>query len=143
MSNVNKYTTASIDFDAIRDDLKKFLQFQEEFSDYDFEGSGLSVLLNLLAYNTHYNTVYDNFAINEAFLDTAFKRSSVISHASLLNYIPRSYVSAMAKINIIVTDNSTDAKDILTIPAYTAFNTNVGDKTYVFYTKSDISVAAN
>ena len=113
MSNVNKYSTASIDFDAIRDDLKKFLQFQEEFSDYDFEGSGLSVLLNLLAYNTHYNTVYDNFAINEAFLDTAFKRSSVISHASLLNYIPRSYVSAMAKINVIVTDNSTDAKDIL------------------------------
>lgn len=143
MSNVNKYSTASIDFDAIRDDLKKFLQFQEEFSDYDFEGSGLSVLLNLLAYNTHYNTVYDNFAINEAFLDTAFKRSSVISHASLLNYIPRSYVSAMAKINVIVTDNSTDAKDILTIPAYTSFNTNVGDKTYVFYTKSDISVARN
>ena len=141
MSNVNKYTTASIDFDAIRDDLKKFLQFQEEFSDYDFEGSGLSALLNILAYNTHYNIVYDNFAVNESFLDTAFKRSSVISHASLLNYIPRSYVSACAKINIVVTDDTTDAKDILTIPAYTSFTTNVSDKTYTFYTKSDISVA--
>ena len=82
MSNINKYTTASMDFDAIKSDLKKFLQFQNEFTDYDFEGSGLDALLNVLAYNTHYNTVYDNFAINEAFLDTASKRSSVISHAS-------------------------------------------------------------
>lgn len=143
MSNVNKYTTASIDFDAIKSDLKKFLQFQDEFSDYDFEGSGLNVLLNILAYNTHYNTVYDNFAINEAFLDTAFKRSSVISHAGLLNYIPRSYVGSVAKLNIVVTNDSVDAPEILTLPAYTAFSTSVGEKSYSFYTKSDYSVARN
>lgn len=146
MSNINKYTTASMDFDAIKSDLKKFLQFQNEFTDYDFEGSGLDALLNVLAYNTHYSTVYDNFAINEAFLDTASKRSSVISHASLINYIPRSYTSAEAKLNITVTytgGNGVTIPDILTIPAYTAFQTTVSEKTYSFYTKSDISVARN
>lgn len=144
MSNINKYTTASMDFDAIKNDLKQFLQFQNEFSDYDFEGSGLSALLNVLAYNTHYSMVYDNFAVNESFLDTAFKRSSVISHASLLNYIPRSYVSAEAKLNITVSysgGNGVQIPDILTIPSYTAFQTTVSEKTYTFYTKSDISVA--
>ena len=73
-----------LDFDQIKTNLKNFLRSQNEFTDYDFDGSGLSVLLDVLAYNTHYNAYYLNMIANESFLDTALLRNSVVSHAKNL-----------------------------------------------------------
>ena len=70
-----------LDFDQIKSNLKTYLQQQSQFQDYDFEGAGLSVLLDILAYNTHYNSYYLNMVANESFLDTALLRDSVVSHA--------------------------------------------------------------
>ena len=92
MANARLQIT-ELDFDQIKSNLKTYLQQQTEFSDYDFEGSGLSVLIDLLAYNTHYNAYYLNMVANEAFLDTALLRDSVVSHAKSLGYIPFSYSS--------------------------------------------------
>jgi hypothetical protein len=79
-----------LDFDQIKQNLKAYLQSQSEFTDYDFDGSGLNILLDILAYNTHYNAYYVNMVANEAFLDTALLRDSVISHAKVLGYVPYS-----------------------------------------------------
>lgn len=92
-----------LDFDGIKENLKQFLRSQSEFSDFDFEGSGMSVLLDLLAYNTHYMGMYVNLIGNEMFLDTAQLRSSVMSLAKLTNYVPNSMVGAKARVNIKVT----------------------------------------
>lgn len=92
-----------LDFDSIKENLKQFLRSQNEFSDFDFEGSGMSVLLDMLAYNTHYMGMYVNLVGNEMFLDTAQLRSSAMSLAKLANYIPTSMVGAKAKVNIKVT----------------------------------------
>ena len=74
----------SVDFDTIKSNLKTFLSNTDTFKDYDFEGSGLSVLLDALAYTTYYQGVYNNFVANEMFLDTANQRSSIVSHAKSL-----------------------------------------------------------
>ena len=79
-----KINVSELDFDAIKTSLKEFLKGQETFQDYDFDGSGLSVLLDILAYNTHYNAIYNNLSINEMFLDSARKRNSVVSLAKTL-----------------------------------------------------------
>ena len=76
---------ADLDFDTIKNNLKTYLRSQDTFKDYDFEGSGLSVLLDILSYNTHYNSFYLNMVANEMFMDTAIMRSSVVSQAKLLN----------------------------------------------------------
>jgi len=78
MSN-NKINVTELDFDQIKSNLKNYLQGQDKFTDYNFEGSALSTLLDVLAYNTHYQALYYNLAINEAFIDSASKRSSVVS----------------------------------------------------------------
>jgi hypothetical protein len=77
-----KIVVSELEFDEIKSNLRTFLQSQSEFSDYNFEGSGLSVLLDVLAYNTHYNALYDNMLVNESFLDSASKRDSVVSRAT-------------------------------------------------------------
>ena len=79
-----KLKVAELDFDTIKSNLRGFLASQSEFSDYNFEGSGMSVLLDLLAYNTHYMGYYLNMVANEMFIDTALTRPSVVSHAKLL-----------------------------------------------------------
>lgn len=94
---------AELDFDSIKTNLKNFLRSQSEFQDFDFDGSGMSVLLDLLAYNTHYMGYYLNMVGNESFLDTAQLRESVVSIAKLMNYVPRSNEGAGTKINITVT----------------------------------------
>ena len=99
---------ADLDFFSIRTNLKNYLRSQSEFSDYDFEGSGMSVLLDVLAYNTYYNSFYLNMAANEAFLDTAQLRQSVLSHAKMINYVPTSSQGALAKINVKVTPEGTE-----------------------------------
>ena len=93
---------SDLDFDQIKENLKSFLQQQTTFQDYDFEGSGLSVLLDILAYNTHYNSYYLNMVANESFLDTAILRDSVVSHAKTLGYTPHSLTASKAVINITV-----------------------------------------
>lgn len=94
---------SEIDFDSIKNNLKNYLRSQSEFQDFDFEGSGMSVLLDLLAYNTHYMSYYLNMVGNESFLDTAQLRESIVSIAKSMNYIPRSSQGAETKINITVT----------------------------------------
>lgn len=104
MSTANtSLRVAELDFDSIKVNLKNFLRSQSEFQDFDFEGSGMSVLIDLLAYNTHYMGYYLNMVGNESFLDTAQLRESMISIAKLMNYTPRSSQGATAKIDIVVT----------------------------------------
>ena len=91
-----------LDFDDIKTNLKAFLRQQTEFNDYDFDGSGMSVLLDVLAYNTHYNAMNAHFALNEAFLDSAQIRGNVVTRAKLLGYIPRSILSPRASIDLVV-----------------------------------------
>lgn len=121
MSNLR---IGELDFDDIKANLKEFLRAQSEFSDYDFEGSGLSVLIDLLAYNTHYNSYYGNMLLNEGFLDSAVKRPSVISIAKHLGYMPTSVRGSVADINVKVVDPD-GLPPRLTIDAYTAFVSTV------------------
>ena len=127
-----KISTAELDFDAIKSNLKTYLQGQAQFSDYDFEGSSLSVLLDILAYNTHYNALYTNLAVNESFLDSASKRSSIVSRAKEIGYIPYSATGATARVNIVVSSTTTTPAT-LTIPAYQPFQTTIDGTTYNFY----------
>lgn len=129
-----KIQTTELGFDEIKQNLKTFLSGQAEFSDYNFEGSGMSILLDVLAYNTHYNSLYLNLALNEAFLDTASKRASVVSKAKELGYVPRSAVCATARVNIIILDDNIGAPDYIEIPAYSIFNSSVDGINYTFYT---------
>ena len=96
MSQLN---VTELDFATIKENLKTFMQSQEEFQDYNFDGACLTILLDILAYNTHYNAFYLNMAVNEVFIDSAVKRESVVSLAKLLNYTPRSSKGAKARIN--------------------------------------------
>jgi len=91
-----------LDFDQIKKNLKNYLKQQNEFNDYDFEGSGLSVLLDVLAYNTHYNAMNAHYSLNEAFLDSAQIRGNIVTRAKLLGYIPRSILSPRAQVTIVV-----------------------------------------
>ena len=101
-----------LDFADIKQNLKNFLKQQSEFSDYDFDGSGLNVLLDVLAYNTHYNALNAHYSLNESFLDSAQIRGNVVTRAKLLGYTPRSVLSPRGKVNIVVDISS----EIGTIP---------------------------
>ena len=134
MSTANKIiNTTELDFDTIKSNLKTFLQGQAAFADYDFEGAGLSVLIDLLAYNTHYNALYTNLAVNESFLDSASKRSSVVSRAKEIGYVPYSSSAATAVVNIVVS-STTSTPATLTLPAYSSFSTSIDGEQYTFYT---------
>ena len=130
MSNLR---IAELDFDQIKTNLKTFLTAQSEFTDYDFEGSGLSVLLDILAYNTHYNAYLANMVVNEMFLDSAVKRSSAVSIAKHLGYTPVSARGAVANLDIVVT-NPTNLPAILTMDRYTPFTSTVDGTAYTFLT---------
>ena len=134
MANTNnsRLTISSLDFDNIKANLKSFLSAQSEFTDYDFEGAGLSVLLDLLAYNTHYTGFYQHMVANELFMDTATLRSSVISRAKLLAYTPRSVVSAKAILDITITPNNSPASIVL--ERNTRFGATIDGTTYTFIT---------
>jgi hypothetical protein len=123
-----------LDFDQIKVNLKEFLRNQSQFTDYDFEGSNLSVLIDLLAYNTHYNAVLSNMISNEMFLDSAIKRSSVASLAKHLRYTPRSVRSATAKIRVTLTDVPGNPI-FVTLEPFTVFNTIVDGLSLTFYNR--------
>lgn len=93
-----------LDFLGIKDNLKEYLRGQDQFTDFDFEGSAMNVLLDVLAYNTHYNALYQNLAINEMFIDSAAKRSSLASISALLGYTPKSKSAARALVNVTVSN---------------------------------------
>lgn len=130
---------SELDFDQIKNNLKNFMRGQNQFSDYDFDGSGLSVLLDVLAYNTHYNALYTNLAVNEMFLDSASKRASVVSIAKTLGYTPSSVRSARAYVNLSV-NNPNQSPSSLTLPKYTPFSTIVSNVNYTFYTKNENTI---
>lgn len=137
MADSTNLRVTELDFDALKSNLKTYLKSQSEFTDYDFEGSGLAVLLDLLSYNTHYNAIYANLVANEMFLDSASKRSSVVSLAKHFGYTPRSIVSARAKINLTVV--TTGAPQSLYLPKYTPFTTTIDGNEYTFYNLNSIT----
>lgn len=115
----DKLTITELDFVSIRNNLKNYLRNQSAFTDYDFEGSSISVLLDILAYNTHYNAYYQNMVANEMFLDSAVVRNSVVSHAKHIGYTPTSRRSAIATIDVGIIP--TDTAGTLTIPRFQEF----------------------
>ena len=125
---------SEFDFDDVKSNLKLFLEAQNEFTDYDFEGSGLSVLLDILAYNTHYLGFNMNMLANEMFLDSAALRSSVVSHAKTLGYETASVRAAKAEIDVTLFDS---VKTTGTIPAGTVFTTTVDEEDFQFVTIDD------
>ena len=128
--NNKRLRVTELDFDDIKINLKTYLKAQTQFKDYDFEGSGMNILLDTLAYNTHYLAYNANMVANEMFLDSASLRSSVASHAKALGYQITSARAPVATINISL--STTDASK--TMPAGTAFTTTVDDVTYQFVT---------
>lgn len=128
-----------LDFDSYKDSLKTFLKSQDRFKDYDFDGSNLSVLLDLLAYNTYQNAFYLNMVSNEMFLDSAKLRDSVVSHAKELNYLPRSFRSSSATVQLTIT-SSDAAKRSIVVPKGTTFTARVDDFTYNFSTTENIVI---
>ena len=126
-----------LDFQAIRQNLKTFLSSQEEFADYNFDGSGLSILLDILAYNTHYNGTLAHFLSNEMFLDSAIKRNSVVSIAKTLGYTPTSRRSAVANVTFEVQPPQSYSGNSLTISRDAVFTAKVGNRTYNFYPQED------
>jgi len=129
-----KLQVTELDFDDIKTNLKTYMKNQTEFSDYNFEGSGISALLDVLAYNTHYLGMNANMAINEAYLDTATLRSSVVSHAKTLGYTPRSARAPVANIDVTI-NNSTLTS--ITIDKGTKFTTQIDGTTYAFVVNED------
>ena len=128
-------TSTDLDFDTIKTRLKDYFKRQNEFADYDFEASGLSNILDVLAYNTHFNGLTTNFALNESFLNTAQLRSSIISHAEALGYVPRSYASSLAKLAITVTITDVNRPSLITLPRNTQFTTSIDSVSYTFQTR--------
>ena len=125
-----------LDFFQIKENFKTYLKAQQEkgkFTDYDFDGSGMSVLLDILAYNTHYNAVNANMAMNEVFLDSAERRNNVVSLAKMLSYVPRSRTAATSVLDLLVNSPSGDPVT-LTLDRGTRFSTTIDDKSYVFVT---------
>lgn len=125
--------STDLDFDAIKANLKTYFQQQSEFTDYDFEASGLSNILDVLAYNTHTNGLIANVAINESFLTSAQLRGSVVSHAETIGYYPHSDTAASATITYTVATSDT-ATNSATLPAYTQFSGTKDDVSYTFQT---------
>ena len=125
----------TLDFANIKRSLRDYLGSQSEFSDYDFEGSGLSALIDVLAYNTHQNALIANFALNESFLTTAQTRSAMVNHALNYGYIPRSKSGATAIVNVSLNLSGVSPRPAtVTIPQYTRFTSTVDGVSYTFYT---------
>ena len=135
-----RLNVTDLDFDNIKDNLKTFLSQQDQLTDYDFEGSTMSVLLDVLAYNTHYNAVYANVLANEMFLDSADLRNSIVSHAKHVGYTPRSATSPVAFLNVIV-NNATGST--LTALRGTTFTTTVDGVSYNYIVKDSTTITPN
>ena len=131
--------SSELDFNEIKNSLKEYFQKQAEFSDYNFEASGLSNLLDVLAYNTHQNALLANFALNESFLSTAQLRSSLVGHAGSLGYTVSSRTASTAIVQMYVTDLTGPSSK--TMPAGTAFSATVDNKSYLFKTREALTAS--
>ena len=131
---------SDLDFDTIKTNLKNFLRSQEEFTDYDFEGSGLSVLIDMLAYNTHYNAYLASMVVNESFLDSSVKRSSAVSIAKHLGYTPSSVRGARAKVSVIV-NNPVGTPSTITLNRFTPFTTTIDNNAFTFLTTEALTIS--
>ena len=137
----NNLKVTDLDFDTIKQNLKTYLNnpsINPTFQDYDFDSSGLSVLIDLLAYNTHYNAYYLNMVANEAFLDTAKIRDSVVSHAKSLGYTPYSVKSATAFINIELLSESSTVGELIIPENYKILANQIDGISYTFHVLEDI-----
>ena len=131
--------STALDFDTIKNNLKTFFAAKEEFTDYEFEASGLSNLLDVLAYNTHYNALIANYALNESFLGTAQLRSSLVSLSEAIGYVPGSRSSSTAYVNIKTTLTGVNLPQKITIDPGFKFTSSVNDITYTFQTRDQIT----
>ena len=136
MSQELKFDPSKLDFNSIMDKMKTYFESSGEFNDYDFDGSAMQALMRVLAWNTHQNALIANMASNESFLDTAQLRSSVVSHAKPLGYLPRSRRSAVATVRVSLTGVPSGTDDI-TIPRFSEFTSSIDNKVYTFYTTDD------
>jgi len=128
--------SSKLDFDNIKNQLKTHFAAKSEFSDFNFEASGISNILDVLAYNTHYNALTANFALNESFLSTAQLRSSVVAHATSLGYNIRSRTASRATVGISVNLLSViNRPNTIALPSGFTFQAAVGDVTYTFQTR--------
>jgi len=132
-----KLEISELDFDGIKANLKNFLSQQDEFRDYDFEGSGMAVLIDMLAYNTHYLGFNANMLANEMFLDSADLRASVVSKAKQVGYTPTSATASTATVDVTVTDASGAT---LTMARGTQFSSTVNSTSYNFVNNADITI---
>ncbi len=137
-TNLRQRFTA-LDFDELKQNFITFLQGQSTFDSYDFTGSALNVLIDTLVYNTQYNALYCNFIANEIFLDSASKRSNVVSLAKNLGYVPKSVTAPKATITVTVSSPS-GSPDTLTLPANSQFTSTIDNVSYNFFTLSDLLI---
>ena len=133
----NKLVVSEYDFDAIKSNLKSFLQGQTSFQDYDFEGSSLNILLDILSYNTHYLAYLANMSTNELYLDSADIRNNIVSLAKMIGYTPSSPRAPMASIDVQI-NNATGSS--VTMSKGTVFTTTVENTSYQYVTNSDITI---
>ena len=129
-----------LDFFKIKDNLKNFLKQQEEFKDYDFDGSAIQVILDILSANTYYNSVYQNMISNESFLDSCQLRSSAVSNSKVLGYTPRSQKSARARVTLSLKENAKTNGTVsqptnVSFPEYSNFVSSINNKNYIFVNK--------
>lgn len=140
MADVN---FTKLDFEELKSDLITYLRSQDKFKDYDFSGSNLNVLLDILSYNTWKNNFYTNMAISEMFLDSAKLRQSIVSHAKELNYLPRSMSSAKTLLNVTFSVPEGDSPATVIIPARTPFIARCNSKNYTFYNEDSVVITPN
>ena len=133
----HKLEVSELDFDKIKANLKTFLQSQTQFQDYDFDGSGLSILLDVLSYNTHYLSYIANMSTNELYLDSADIRNNIVSLAKMLGYTPSSPRAPRASINVKLNDAIGSS---VTMQKGTVFGTIVDTVEYQYVTNEDITI---
>jgi len=144
MANSNgSVNLVNLDFDTLKSSFKSYLSSQTAFRDYNLEGSNLSVLLDVMAYNTYINSFYLNMVASEMYLDTAQLRASVISHAKELNYTPRSFRSAKAIVNLAIAPTNPTGITTVTVPRGTSFTSKVGSNTYTFTVPDNLLITGS
>lgn len=135
-----KINLTDLDFDDIKTSLKVYLQSQTEFQDFDFEGAAINILMDLLAQNTYYAAFFANMVINEAFLDTAIKRDSVVSHAKALSFTPHSIRAAKAVVDITIRPNNDDLPSAISIPRNLQFKAAISTGTVYSFVTTDTQI---
>jgi len=134
----SKLEVSALDFDDIKQNLRSFLSQQSQFSDYNFEGSGMAVLLDILAYNTHYLSFNANMLANEMYIDSADTRKNLVSLAKMLNYSPKSGRAAKATVDILL-NTATGAS--VTLSRGTSFSSTMSGNSYKFVTNEDVTIS--